>query len=102
MLSSQLVPQRLAKWWRVNKYFEYTTWLVWFHPPEGFDRRSPSVDLPSVIKCYQDVLQYDGSKVDFVFGIGFYMAPSNMLLCIGNVADYNNEIIVATDNQKLV
>lgn len=65
------------------------------------DAIASPVDLPSAIKRYQDVLQYAGSKVDFVFGIGLYMAPSDMLLRIGNVAGYNNEIVVATDNQKL-
>ncbi len=65
------------------------------------DAIASPVDLPSAIKRYQDVLQYAGSKVDFVFGIGLYMAPSDMLLRIGNEVGYNNEIIVATQNQKL-
>ena len=62
---------------------------------------SSPVDLPSEIKRYQDVLQYTGFKVDFVFGIGLYMAPSDMLLHIGQVAGYNNEIVIATKSQKL-
>lgn len=53
------------------------------------------VDLPSDIQRYQDVLQYARSKVDFVFGRGLYMAPSDMELQIGIVEGYNNEIIVA-------
>lgn len=36
---------------------------------------SSPVDLPSVTSHYQDVLQYAGSKVNFVFGIGLYMTP---------------------------
>ena len=59
------------------------------------DAINAPVDLPSAIKRYQDVLQYAGTKVDFVFGLGLYMAPSDMLLRIGQVAGYNNEIIVA-------
>ena len=65
------------------------------------DAISSPVDLPSAIRRYQDVLQYASSKVDFVFGIGLYMAPSNMLLRIGQVVGYNNEIVVATTDQKL-
>jgi len=53
------------------------------------------VDLPSDIQRYQDVLQYARSKVDFVFGRGLYMAPSDMELQIGTIAGYNNEIIIA-------
>ena len=65
------------------------------------DAISSPVDLPAAIKRYQAVLQYAGSKVDYVFGIGLYMAPSDMLLRIGQVAGYNNEIVIAGDNQKL-
>ena len=65
------------------------------------DAISSPVDLPSAIKRYQDVLQYAGSKVNFVFGIGLYMAPGDMLLRIGQIAGYNNEIVVATAAQTL-
>jgi hypothetical protein len=65
------------------------------------DAISSPVDLPSAINRYQDVLQYAGSKLNFVFGIGLYMAPGDMLLRIGQVAGYNNEIFVATQKQKL-
>ena len=65
------------------------------------DAISSPVDLPSTIKRYQDVLRYAGSKVDFVFGIGLYMAPSNMRLKVGQIAGYNNEIVIATDKQTL-
>ena len=40
------------------------------------------VDLPSAISRYQDVLKYAGSEVNYVFGIGLYMAPGDMLLRI--------------------
>ena len=65
------------------------------------DAISSPVDLPSAINRYQDVLQYAGSKVNFVFGIGLYMAPGDMLLHIGQVVGYNNKIIIATLDQKL-
>jgi hypothetical protein len=60
------------------------------------DAISSPVDLPAAVVRYQDVLQYAGSQVDFIFGFGLYMAPSDMQLQIGRVAGYNNEIIIAT------
>lgn len=65
------------------------------------DAVSFPVDLPSAIKSYQGVLQYAGSEVNFVFGIGLYMAPSDMLLRIGRAVGYNNNIVIATGDQTL-
>jgi hypothetical protein len=48
------------------------------------DAISSPVDLPSAISRYQNLLRYAGSEVNFVFGIGLYMAPSDMLLCVGS------------------
>ena len=36
------------------------------------------VDLPSQITWYQNALKYACTKVDYVFGFGSYMAPSDM------------------------
>ena len=55
------------------------------------------VDIPSSIDRYEDTLKYASSKVDFVYGIGLYMAPSDMSLHIGTVAGYNNKIVIADD-----
>ena len=65
------------------------------------DAISSPVDLPSAISRYQDVLRYAGSKVDFVFGIGLYMAPSDMELVVGTIEGYNNEIVVPGPGQIL-
>ena len=65
------------------------------------DAISGPVDIPSAIARYQDVLRYARSKVDFAFGIGLYMAPSDMELRIGTIQDYNNEIVIAGPGQKL-
>ena len=65
------------------------------------DAINSPVDLPSQIQRYQNTLKYARSKVDFVFGIGLYMCPSDMELQIGTIADYNNEIVIATDAQEL-
>ena len=59
------------------------------------------VDLPSQITRYQNALKYARTKVDYVFGFGLYMAPSNMELRIGTIQGYNNKIILSTHDQKL-
>jgi len=59
------------------------------------------VDLPSQIQRYQNTLKFARSKVDFVYGIGLYMSPSDMELQIGTIINYNNEIMIATPDQKL-
>ena len=62
--------------------------------------QSPVV-LPSQITRYQNALKYARTKVDYVFGFGLYMAPSNMELRIGTIQGYNNKIILSTHDQKL-
>ena len=59
------------------------------------DRISSSIDLPASIKRYQDVLEDASSKLDYVFGIGLYLAPSNMKLRIEVTKGYNNKIMIA-------
>ena len=59
------------------------------------------VDLPSSIERYQSTLQYARSKVDFVFGLGLYMIPSDIDLYIGTINGYNNLITIATDDLQL-
>ena len=65
------------------------------------DAVNSPVDLPSAINRYRDVLRYAGSEVNFVFGIGLYIAPSNVELTIGKFNGYNNEIVIAESGQTL-
>ena len=65
------------------------------------DAIASPVDLPSGIKRYQDVLQYAGSEVNFVYGHDLYMAPGDMELKVGKVAGYNNLIVIASAEQEL-
>ena len=59
------------------------------------------IDLPSQITRYQNALKYARSKVDYVFGLRLYMAPSDMELRIRTYEGYNNKIILSTHDQKL-
>ncbi|XP_057291206.1 uncharacterized protein LOC130613864 [Hydractinia symbiolongicarpus] len=53
------------------------------------------VDIAEDIKRFQDTLQYARSKVDYVVGENVFMLPSDMNLRIGEVNNYNNEILVS-------
>ena len=58
------------------------------------DAIASPVDIPSSA-CYQKTLQYASTPLDYVFGLGLYLAPSDMTLHPGNVQGYNNEIVIA-------
>jgi hypothetical protein len=51
--------------------------------------KSP-VNPPDALKRYQDVLTYARSKVDYVYGYGLTMGPSDMRLRVGTIVGYNN------------
>ena len=59
------------------------------------------IDLPSQISRYENVLKYARIKVDYKYGLGLYMSPSDMILQIGTIVGYNNKIVIATENQTL-
>jgi hypothetical protein len=58
-------------------------------------------DLPSSIDRYQNTLRYARSKVDYAVGYNLYMIPSDLQLQIGTITNYNNEIVIATNDQKM-
>ena len=59
------------------------------------DSISSPVNIPSSIARYVNTLQFASTLLDFVFGIGLYLSPSDMALYPGNILGYNNEIIIA-------
>ena len=65
------------------------------------DAINSPVDLPGSIARYQSTLKYARSKVDYAVGYGLYMLPSDLQLLVGTRANYNNEIVIAGENQKL-
>ena len=62
---------------------------------------SSMFSIPESIKQYQDSISNTRSKIDFVIGIGLYMIPSNLVLNVGSVKGYNNNIIIASQGMKL-
>ena len=65
------------------------------------DAINSSIDLPDSIARYQSTLKYARSKVDYAVGYGLYMLPSDLQLLVGSRANYNNEIVIAGEEQKL-
>ena len=59
------------------------------------DAVASPVHIPSSIARYQKTLQYASTPLDFVFGLGLYLAPNDMNLHPGNVQGYNKEIVIA-------
>ena len=59
------------------------------------------VDAQAAIIRYQNVVQNASSEINFSFGEGLVMAPGDLLLRIGKIVGYNNNIIVATRAQSL-
>ena len=49
------------------------------------DAIASPVDIPSSISRYQKTLQYVSTPLDFVFGIGLYLSPSDKALHPGNI-----------------
>ena len=73
---------------------------TWFEVQKQFlanveDAIASPVDIPSSIARYQKTLQYASTPLDYIFGIGLYLAPSDMELHMGNAQGYNNEIVIA-------
>ena len=46
-------------------------------------------------------MKYARRKVDYVFGYGLYMSPSNLEMKVGTIKNYNNEIVLSTNDQEL-
>ena len=59
------------------------------------------VDTADDIKRYENVLNKARSKVDFAIAEQVYMLPSDMLLKIGNIKGYNNNLLIANNSVKI-
>ena len=56
-----------------------------------------SWQIPDSIERYQNAISNSHSKLDFALGSGLYMIPSDLVMKIGNLDNYNNNILNATD-----
>ncbi|MCU7813513.1 MAG: hypothetical protein KZQ77_20100 [Candidatus Thiodiazotropha sp. (ex Notomyrtea botanica)] len=65
------------------------------------DAIASPADIPSSIERYQKTLQYASTPLDYVFGIGLYLSPSDMALHPGNIQGYNNLIQIAQSDADI-
>ena len=59
------------------------------------------VDTAADINRYEKMLDKARSKVDFAIAEQVYMSPSDMLLKMGNIQGYNNNLLIADDSIKI-
>jgi hypothetical protein len=57
--------------------------------------------IPESIEKYQDAISKTNSRIDYVVAVGLYMIPSDLVLKVGKLVGYNNNIVVATSEMKI-
>ncbi|WP_375654922.1 hypothetical protein, partial [Bartonella sp. CL46QHWL] len=57
-------------------------------------------DIPTSINRYQKAVSDTHTRLDFVIGPGLYIIGSNMVLEIGKIDNYNNNILIAPAGSK--
>jgi hypothetical protein len=57
--------------------------------------------IPESITKYQDAISKTNSRIDYVVAQGLYMIPSDLVLKVGTLVGYNNNIVIASTNMKL-
>jgi hypothetical protein len=63
-----------------------------------YDAIYADLSIPDSIEKYQNAINNSHSKLDFAIGSGLYMIPSNLVMNIGSLDNYNNNILIATNN----
>ena len=57
--------------------------------------------IPESIDKYQNAISKTNSRIDYVIAVGLYMIPSDLVLKVGTLVGYNNNIMVATAGMKI-
>src|SRR6185436_7344860 len=57
--------------------------------------------IPESIARYENAITNTNVKIDYVIGIGLYMIPSDLVLKVGQVTKYNNNILIADESLKI-
>lgn len=63
-----------------------------------YDSIYADLAIPDSIERYQNAVNNSHVKLDFAIGSGLYMIPSDLVMKIGSLDNYNNNILIATDN----
>ena len=64
------------------------------------DSINQHVDIPISIDRYQKALTDTHKRLDYVIGPGLYIIPSDMILKMGSIENYNNNILLASKDMK--
>ena len=57
--------------------------------------------IPESIDRYQSSISKTNVRINYVIGIGLYMIPSDLVLKVGSVQKYNNNILIADKSLKI-
>ena len=57
--------------------------------------------IPESIARYENAITNTNVKIDYVIDIGLYMIPSDLVLNVGHVTKYNNNILIADESLKI-
>ena len=57
--------------------------------------------IPESITKYEESITKTNSKIDYVVGIGLYMMPTDLVLKVGSIQRYNNNIVVAKEGMAI-
>ena len=57
--------------------------------------------IPESITKYEESITKTNSKIDYVVGIGLYMMPTDLVLKVGSIQKYNNNIVIANDDVRI-
>ena len=57
--------------------------------------------IPESIRKYQDATSNTNVRINYAVGIGLYMIPSNLVLQVGVIQKYNNNIVIADDSREI-
>ena len=57
--------------------------------------------IPESIRKYQDAISNTNVRINYAVGIGLYMIPSNLVLQVGVIQKYNNNLVIADDSTEI-
>ena len=57
--------------------------------------------IPKSIRKYQDAISNTNVRINYAAGIGLYMIPSNLVLQVGIIQKYNNNLVIADDSTEI-
>ena len=60
------------------------------------------VSIPESIWKYQDAISNTNVRINYAVDIGLYIIPSNLILHVGVIQKYNNNLVIVKDSTEIV